>query len=373
MFSLDSTILYIVQHLFIPTLFNGLYIIDGLVNSCYFIIKYITFLSKLKNNSDNIGHFVRKKQKKIINTSHSLYKLNIIDRYILYALLYFVYQLLYFYYLKIIWASLSIIMSIPFIQNNIKYVSIYIKYRKIFIKYIISKSIIHYIKKITDNQLVIKHSHIFILYKYLTIDLFYDFLKNATTIYIFYFLHKNTNLYYYYEAIKMAFYYYTKYKFKTIDKHTAIFILNIIIKEKRWVDVSKLEVVNAIYVLSWGDSKFKDILMSSQIYILLLSSIISFILFIKYTHFIIKTILCICALLYAKFYNKHDYILKYCMIIIYILFVINANEYIILFILLLKDILYYIITELFLFIKERDNIIKMLHFLTKNNDNYIIL
>ena len=234
-------------------LFQAMIVSDGVVNSIKFGIEYIYYkIQEVKskdNNNDNL-------KQTLITKYNSLYEIQCIDRYILYCIVYGIYSFVdwnlcdqgtfnfswqgikdlhYFVYL---------LLTLPVIQHKIlvnvkEYYRAYCENKQIFLKYSCSKLIISGLQNLDNGITPIQNYQIFILYKYLSTDLVFGFLKSYLFIYVLYFLKNTESTYYYYKAVKLAYYYSSGFLFNTITKDDSLYIINIIIQEKRWFDIHK--------------------------------------------------------------------------------------------------------------------------------------
>lgn len=381
------------------TLLEAIIISDGLYNGLKFTQEYILYKVKTKlilNKNDN-----QDIKQELLKNYNNLYTLNIIDRYILYCLLYCV---VYVSYL-VIWCwnilllydynsfnqfidntffTIVLLFVFPYIQNIVlklktvnNYVSIYLTNKKIFIKYSLSKLIINFIKNLNLKIDFVKNSEIFILYKYLCFELLIEFIKSYVFIYFLYFLRNKEQTYYYYKMIKLAYYYNSGHLFNQITPEESIYIIKIFITEKRWHDISNLEIVHAFYTLINEKYKNKDnIYTTLNLYIAKFFTLWSFICLLKILKTNIITLLLItyCIIDYNintkntnnKGLNNKSIIERYGIILIlYFLLLVNTNDLVISTVCVLYKIIYLIYLELVFFINNINDIKKVLKFYEK--------
>jgi hypothetical protein len=337
------------------TLFEALIIFDGLNSAIKYMLERLNFdISKTQ--------IVSKKQ--IISNYNTLYHLSTLDRYLIYSIFYIIHLSFdfynYFYILSLCFAFPSIQNSIVGIKSVNEWLKVYDQNKLMFINYSISKFIINLIKDLDDSIIEIKNYQIFILYKYLSLNLMFDFLKSYVLIFLLYFLRDKESTYYYYKAVKLAYYYSTGYLFNVISKEDSIFIINIIIREKRWYDISKVKVVHAFYTLMFSkyDAHTKD---NMYIYMIRFFTLWSMIAFLKIIHIKLNIILCILFFLISKktfkMFSK--------IVLILMLLYVNINDLIISGVFVCYDIIEYIFKDLYFFIENVDDIKKVLIFYNK--------
>jgi len=374
---------YLMDHFFETTV-----LLDGAICSFVFL-KNMYELPKCNNlnlNRDELKIHeknVYNEKKTLVYNYNNLYRLVTFDRYILYLIMY-VFNYLFSYLMfnnefNVTYIHLMRIcllsLTIPPIQNSIfnsKYIKPsmvrYYENKFIFMKYSLSKLFIHFIENLHSDIKDIPNLHIFILYNNISIDFLYSIFKNYLFIALLYFLKYSRTgyLYYYYKGIKAAYLYHTGYMFNVIKLNDAVYLANMIIKEKRWHDLSKMEIVNAFYVLI--SSKFSN--ENSSLYIT--GSIILFQCFsiwsiVSLTKVIIRNITFIAILLtiltpiiiFKSTKNKVKNIITG--IILAHLLIFNTNDITITLFLLSHRIVYYILEELYFFMLNSNNIKKVIN------------
>lgn len=376
------------------SLLEAMIISDGVYNGLVFTKEYIYY--KIKSNLivKNKGTIDIKKE--LLNNYKNLYKLDIIDRYISYLILYFMYKFIitillsweitfkYSQYVNNICYIMFLLLTLPYIQNTIitikpinKYISCYLTNKDIFIKYSISKIIINFIKHLDNRINFIKNSQIFILYRYISYNLVINFIKSYCIIYILYFLRNNGSTYYYYKMIKMAYYYTTGHLFNQITIEESIHMINIIVIEKKWYDLSNIEFVHAFYILINNKYNNDDnIYVTFSLYLTKFFTLWNFICLLKILKTQIITVLLFIYFLVDYKLNqstkKANRIETISMgLLLYILLLSNVNELIVSTIIVLYKFIYLMFLELVFFINNINDIIKVLNFYEKQKPKRI--
>jgi hypothetical protein len=358
-------------------LLESLFLIDSTI-CCLYFTKDILLLKLSEKRVKNKKVIFEYKQD-VIERYNGIYKLNFIDRYIFYYANFLNYKLLsiilpinsnliYFY----------IIMAIPTIQNTFllifsNQVKIYLENKDIFIKYSFSKLIVSTFQNLHNDIDKIQNYHIFLIYNTISIEYIYVCLKHYILVCLLYFLKSKNYLYYYYKAIKAAYLWNTGYNFEQISLYDAVYLGNLIIKEKRWNELSKMEVVNMFYVLI--ESKLSDpsssLYISTNIIIIKFFSLWNIVTLFKIliTKFIISkektytyTLIFGLILLYISFciYKIENKIKKIIVVVIsYYLILFNVNDLFITLTLICNNIVYYILGELYFFITNIHSIRKV--------------
>lgn len=306
---------------------------DGLINACNFVFNWISTPDK----------------KTIVEKCNKLYKIGIVERYLVYCL---------FYIVSIILGKSSyilIVLVIPHIQNKIVIFDKYYNYKEIFIKYTVSKYIIYFLSTLHDSIIDIQNYHLFIIYNCISFDYIFEFVKSYTLISVLSILRTYESTYYYYKAIKLAYYYNCGYLFNVISVNDSVYIINAVINEKQWVHVYKIEVVNAIYTLI--NNKISLTYNNIYIYFLQLSSVWSIVSLLKVVPVWLSQISLIifCLLKFKRSIKKSSIILIgfYCI----------TNELIITSLIFYNDIIIYLLEDLYFYIYNANNIQKVIeHF-----------
>lgn len=381
------------------SLLEAMIVSDGVYTAIKFTKEYLYYKirasikQEVDINADKEIELSKNDKKQLIYHYNRLYHLNIIDRYILYGLLYII-SIILWTFIKwqfilcnmsndisnLIYGYLYILIlsfTIPYIQNyileiepNNKWINYYLQNKNIFIRYSCSKTVIHYIKNLNSGINTIKNYQIFMLYRYLSFNMFIDFFKSYCFIYLLYFLRNNDKTYYYYKAVKLAYYYSTGYLFNIISIEDSVYIINIIITEKRWNDLSKLEIVHAFYTLiEHKYNKDDDMYISLSLHLAKFCTLWSFICLLKILTIKMNTIILLCLFIVDyKLNNKEitknkNFIERFGIIIItYCLLLLNTNDLIISAIFVLYRFIYLICNEIVFFINNRLDIKKILDF-----------
>lgn len=371
------------------TLLEAMIISDGIYNALIFTKEYVYYKIKYNliiNDKRQIDSTIKKE---LLTNYQNLYVLSIIDRYILYCTGYISYKLITI----IVWSWQIILLNdnkyiyntsyffllllvVPYIQNTFikidkihQYVDIYLKNKQIFIKYSVSKLSINFIKNLDSRIDFIKNSQIFVLYRYISYEIVIDFIKSYCFIYLLYFLRNNQTTYYYYKMIKLAYYYTTGHLFNQITVEDSIYIINIIVSEKKWGDLSNVEIVHAFYILI--NNKYNnndDIYVTSGLYFAKFFTLWSFICLLKILKTEIITILLFTYFIIDYKLNNREYKSKKFMersgivIVLYFLLLFNINDLVISTIFVLYKLIYLIYCELVFFVNNVNDIKKVLKF-----------
>jgi hypothetical protein len=284
--------------------------------------------------------------------NYNPYKLNIIDRYSLYA----VTNIVSLVYPPSIY--LLVYLVIPKIQNLLvkgnKYIQMYHENQKIFVYYFISKSTIAFIKNLNSKFIEIKNYQIFVLYKYLSFTLLCDFLKSFLFLQVIYLLRSFESTYYYYKVIKLGYYYTSGYLFNAVSEDNAIYLINMMIKEKRWYDITKIEYVHALYSLI--DLKYqvnkKRIVDVYNQYVIKFFSLWSIISLMKLFNIYFNFLLIVFYII-----GIGDPIIPG---IIYSLLLVDTNDIIITFVVINYKLVYYFLSEMVFFVYNMNDIKKVI-------------
>lgn len=380
------------------SLLEAMIVSDGIYSAIKFTKEYIYY--KIKNNliyGETSSILSKNDKRDLINNYNKLYRLNVIDRYILYGSLYFYYKIfgsmifiIFTLYksdsIELIYQNIDTInyicilsITLPRVQNALlefepikKYITYYQINKKVFILYSCSKTIINAIKDLDSRIDSIKNYQIFILYKHLNFKLLFDFIKSYLFLYLLYFLRNNHFTYYYYKAIKLAYYYNTGYLFNIISPEESVYIINIVVTEKRWYDLANLEIVHAFYTLI--ASKYNtqdDIWITMSLYLAKFFTLWSFVCLLKILTIKMNTFLLLCYfIINYKLNNKPDFTQRFVeksgiVILLYFLILLNTNDLIISSIFVLYKFIYFFCCELLFFINNAKDITKILDFYQK--------
>jgi len=340
-------------------------LIDGLILSFVFLKEYLIFkITEKKLNSKRILD----SQKDIISHYNKIYILDFYDRYLLYLCIYIIYSFIEYtvnYNINIV-----ILFALPSIQNYIlrklnKYLLIYIKNKEIFIKYSIAKIVVQFIEKLDLNIIKIQNYHIFLIYKYISFNYIWSITQTYFFILLLYILRSYKLLYKYYKAIKLAYYYENNILFNVISKEIAIDLVNMVIKEKRWDSLTKIEILNAFYVLV--SQKYKEetpLLINFQISLFKIFSIWSLVslckLFFFSITFTVTITITIIIFSYVIIMNKNFLKNIITCIIVYLLLLFNVNDIIITIVIISDKFIYYFLEELYFFSLNANNMRKII-------------
>lgn len=373
-------------------LMESLLLFDGVVCSVYFLREFLILkLSSRKLSKRAIMVY----NEEIVEKYNALYRLSTLDRYVFYFLIYFGYNTINYFYEENQYSYLLILpIVVPSIQNSLlgisfisKRIDNYIEHKNIFIKYSMSKMSVHFVQQLHPQIEKIQNYHIFIIYKTLSIDFVYKIITNCLFIALLNVLRTYDSTYYYYKGIKMAYYYNVGYLYNIIPLGDAIYLVNIIIKEKRWRELEKLEVVNAFFTLVVNKyeifSSFSgSFLINSQMILFQLFSLYSIVSVLKLITIYLSGVW-VCALLmtiavYLAKLNIKNIITS---ILVYFLIIFNINDLIITLVIITHKIVYYWLEEIYFFVKNTENVKKVIKMyetpsreamVSKIRDEYIV-
>lgn len=364
------------------SLIEYMLILDGFICSILFIKHFIIFKMTIKASPINQHN---KYKEELLTKYNNMYKLIFIDRYLFYMFLTFL------NYNK---SKYILLITFPFIQNYLlsftifdSLLNIYIENRKIFIKYSISKLSVNFIQKLHPQIERILNYHIFIIYKLLTIKFILNIIKNSLFILLLSVLRNYNSSYPYYKCIKLAYYYNVGYLYNVIPLNDAIYLVNIIIKEKRWKEIEKIEIINGFFTIivnkfqlfnNDGDNTVYNLNLIFLQFISLWSIISLLKVFDVLSNLFTFTFL-VCTYTYLLKFNAKNLITS---IIIYSLIYMNINNFIITSYVILNRIVYYWIVEFCFFIINSSNIKKVIKMyelpskqaiISKVKEEYIII
>lgn len=359
-------------------------ILDGFINAVTFLQEYIVYNISEKRVTSDINKLNYKRD--IIKKCYNLYVLRTFDRYLLYLILYGCYLIftitiyntdmflsyiigyninISYIFNKILYITFCCI-TFPGVQNLIMssakfepYVDILIRKQDIFVKYSISKIIISSLQELDESVIKIQNYNIFKLYKHISFGYFYKLLKSCAFVHMMHILRGQKETYYYYKAIKLSYYYNNGYMFNVLNKDQSVFILNIIIKEKRWKDLVNIDVVNALYNLYKNKINFKKDKITLEIYLLQWFSIWSIIYLLKTFAFILNSILFFIVIILTS-----NIKLRNVFGLMYFLVMLNTNDLIITGIFMGYKQLYQIGEEIYFFVKNQRDIEKVINYLS---------
>jgi hypothetical protein len=356
---------------YLPTtlpILESLILTDGLMCAGFFVKDY--FLLKLSEKRvGKSSKVILEYKMDILKKYGSLYTLDTIDRYLFYSLSYCNFKILTFMFetKSPLWGVAVLSLAVPVVQNKIMKLfhnplNYYIENKIIFVKYSVSKLLVSSFQVLHKDIDKIDNYHIFLIYNILSFDYLYTCLRNYFCVTLMYVLKRRQALYYYYKAIKTALYFNTGYNFEAQSLYDSVYLANLIVKEERWNELSKMEVVNMLYVLI--DSKFSDpnssIYVTSYLFLLQFFSLWTFVsvlpLFDYSSIILIFSTLLFLSILYG-IQSKTKKLLT--LVISYCLLLFNVNVIIATVILISNNIVYYILGELYFFITNISSIRKV--------------
>jgi len=374
------------------TLMESLLLVDGIVCSIYFLRDFfILKLSSRKLSKRAIMIY----NEEIIDKYNSLYRLSTLDRYLFYLVIYFGYNIINHFYKENEYSYLLILPIVfPFIQNYLfsisfidKRLNIYLTHKDIFMRYSISKMSVHFIQTLHPQIEKIQNYHIFIIYRLLSADFIWKIINNCLFISLLNILRNYESTYYYYKGVKMAYYYNTGYLYNVISLGDAIYLVNIIIREKRWKELEKLEVLNAFFILVTSkldifNSFSGSFWINSQMILFQFFSLYSIVSVLKlvtiYVSAIWACILLMGVAVYLAKFNVKNIVTS---LLVYFLIIFNINDLIITFVIVTHRLIYYWLEEIYFFTKNTSNVKKVIKMydtpsreiiVSKIRDEYIV-
>lgn len=366
------------------TLMESLLLCDGLICSLIFI-KNTTILNLMTNLSNDKIQQTNFIHKKMIEKYNNIYILDVFDRYLLYLVLTCLTVSLpqnTLFYLSILALPIiqNSIFKIPYINKKLKR---YVKNKEIFLKYSLSKLTVNFIEQLHISIVPIPNYHIFIIYNTLSLSFLVDICKNVLFLTLLYILRNNA--YIYYKSVKLIYYNNVGFLFNIIPIKDACYLINVVIKEKRWYQLNKIEVINAFYTLILNkynllvlNSEVIDIKLELQLIMCKIFSLYTVVSLVK-TIYNNVTSLCfiILMLFFTLFYITSQKARKsklQIIIIINLLIIFNINDLIITVIIISNNVINYWLEEIVFFILNIDNVRKVLKVYgnqVKNKDNKI--
>ena len=179
---------------------------------------------------------------------------------------------------------------------------------------------------------------------------------------LFYFLKNNPDYYYYYKAIKVSYFYNSGYNFTVTNLYEAIYLINLIIKEKRWNEFNKMEVVNTIYILITTKyiNENSDFFVNTSIGLLKFFSIWTIISLLKLLFYLDNIYINTIVLLLITPFSKYKIRKIITTVFFYNLLVFNVNDIIITIFLITNNLFYLLLEEMYFFMKNMTSIKKVL-------------
>jgi len=372
------------------SLMESLLLIDGIICSIYFLRDFLILKLSLKKLSKKT---VIMSHEEIVNKYNKLYRLSTIDRYLFYLIIYFNYNVINYFYDENRYNYIFILLiTLPYVQNSLlsigyigKFVGKYLNNKHIFMKYSFSKMTIHFIQHLHPQIEKIQNYHIFILYKLLSVKFIWTIITNCLFILLLNILRSYDSTYYYYKGIKMAYYYKVGYLYNIIPIQDAIYLVNIIIKEKRWNELEKMEVLNAFFILVINKYELFNSLSGTfstnlQLVLLQISSLYSIISVFKIINIYISGVsLCITLITLSGYLIKFNIKNMITSILLYFLIIFNINDLIITCVIITHKVVYYWLEEIFFFIKNIENLKKVIRIydsnipISKVKEEYVVI
>lgn len=387
---LTSTALVQIYNRF--SLMESFLLLDGVVCSFYFLRDFLILkLSSRKLSKRAIMTY----NEEIVDKYNSLYRLSTLDRYLFYLIIYFGYNTINYFYqenkysyvllLPLVFPSIQNgLLSIPWISNPLDK---YIHNKDMFIRYSIAKMSVHFVEELHPQIEKIQNYHIFIIYRLLSVKFVWNIIHNCLFISLLNLLRSYETTYYYYKGIKMAYYYNKGYLYNIIPLGDAIYLANIIVKEKRWRELEKLEVVNAFFTLvlnkyDLSNNLSGSFLVNSQMILFQVFSLYSIVSVFKILAIYIPG-LWICILLtgLGVYLTKLNIKNITTSLLVYFLIIFNINDLIITMVIVTHKIVYYWLEEIYFFIKNIQNVKKVIKMyetpsrevmVSKIRDEYIV-
>jgi hypothetical protein len=374
------------------TLMESLLLVDSVVCSVHFLRDFLILkLSSRKLSKRAIMVY----NEEIVDKYNSLYKLSTLDRYLFYLLIYIGYNSINYFYQENRYSYLLILpIVLPSIQNSLlsfrfigRHVDEYLEHKEIFIRYSISKMSVHFVQQLHPQIEKIQNYHIFIIYKLLSIEFVWKIINNCLFISLLNVLRSYDSTYYYYKGIKMAYYYNVGYLYNVIPLGDAIYLANIIIKEKRWRELEKLEVVNAFFVLVVNKyeifSSFSgSFWVNSQMILFQFFSLYSIVSVLKLiTIYLSGVWVCVLLMSVGVYLSKLNLKNIITSLLVYFLIIFNINDLIITLAIVTHKLIYYWLEEIYFFIKNTENVKKVIRMyetpsreamVSKIRDEYIV-
>jgi hypothetical protein len=345
------------------SLIEALILADSGIIGLIFIKEYSIY----KFAEDKIENKMECK-KQIILKCKSVYTTNMMERYFMYIVI----QILNYGLSRIMPKALGLFessyvlfimcmtISLPWIQNRIvnikkakEVIKVFNEDKEVFLKYTLSKLIINCIKELDEGVQDIKNYNIFLIYNVISLENVYDLAKSYTFVFVMNMLRKAEETYYYYKAIKLAYYYKSGYLFNVMPIKEAVYIVNMIIREKRWEEVSNVEVIHAVHVLINNKLQKDSESVEIQLAILKFFMIWTIISILKIFSIEVNTVLfAINMIINRKMIGT--------VIVVYMMIICNTNDILIGIILIAYKPLNYVLHEIYFYMKNKKDIKKVL-------------
>lgn len=346
-------------------IFESLIVADGIVSAMVFAKEL--YLHKVSERKMSKQIVVAASYKEILQKCQETYAIPVFDRYILYYILSML-SMFTEYTTSTTSTTALLCITIPIIQNSIAGVGFvrrrideFQTMKGMFARYSLSKLIVKYVSRLDEGIDEIKNYHIFVIYKHISFQYFLEFFKSYVFIYFLYFLRGHESTYYYYKAIKFSYYYNSGYLFNIMKREDAIGVLNIVIHEKRWKDMYRVDIVNAIYSLMNDEEQrgiFDLVVMNINMYkFFALWSGVCLIRMLDMHSYIYRTLYAgmIGVIWTWRVNGRMKAKSIFLLFVVHTLMMLNTNDLIIAMLIFLHEMLYYIIQEiLFFYINYKD-------------------
>jgi hypothetical protein len=345
-------------------IFESLIVADGIVNAMVFAKElYLHKVSERKMSKA----VVATSYEEIVQRCQNIYVVPVLDRYIFYYILAMIAMCTGH---PIPTGLLCITIPLPYIQNSIARIG-FVRQRidgfqtmkGMFARYSLSKLIVKYVSRLDEGIDEIKNYHIFVIYKHISYQYCLEFIKSYIFIYFLYFLRGHESTYYYYKAIKFSYYYNSGYLFNIMKREDAIGVLNIVIHEKRWRDMYRVDIVNAIYSLTNdGEQRgfFDLVVMNIAMYkFFALWSGVCLLRMLDMYSYVYRTLYVGMAGVIWTGQRKAKSI--FLLFVVHTLMMLNTNDLIITLLIFLHEMLYYIIQEIVFFSTNYKDICKVVN------------
>jgi hypothetical protein len=256
-----------------------------------------------------------------------------------------------------------------------------------FVRYSIAKMSVHFVEELHPQIEKIQNYHIFIIYKLLSVKFVWNIIHNCLFISLLNLLRSYETTYYYYKGIKMAYYYNKGYLYNIIPLGDAIYLANIIIKERRWRELEKLEVVNAFFTLVLSKYDLTNnlsgsFLVNSQMILFQIFSLYSIVSVFKILAIYIPGLwICVLLMGFGVYLTKLNLKNVTTSLLVYFLIIFNINDLIITLVIVTHKLVYYWLEEIYFFIKNIQNVKKVIKMyetpsreamVSKIRDEYIV-
>ena len=352
-------------------LFETLLLCDSLINAGNFLTEYALY--KVCKPRIHVSKRATVKQE-VVKKCNELYKLSSFDRCLLYGCVNVCFWTMSTIidndtFIAIMYVG-SCLIVLPPIQHALlsfgyvtNMVTSFGQHKQVFIKYSLSKLLIRTIKGMDEGIKPIKNYQILVLFNHISISQAWELCKSMSVICLLHLLRSSHSTYSYYKVVKYAYYYSTGYTFTMITKDDAVRIVNLVVEEKRWKDVTNMNVSNAFYTLA-ALKHTSD--MNVHIFAYKFVTVWSIMSALKLLNVYMKHIVLVTQLLLSQlvagYKNQGGKYTKdmFSGVLIYILMRANVNGLVVSFVYFGRDAVYYLCNELVFYIQHRNDIAKVL-------------